>query len=215
MTLTASRAVKNKTKWLVALIAGMALALAPAAAANAADGVDIDYDVSGTTHIASTGSTIDLGPSTLHTTIDTANGDLTGTLDLPGTTTKFKLIGFLPVTADVHFEPAAPLEGHITLTGYDAVITSEAKYYVRLSNIKVAGLPTFAGPHCRTIDPVTIPANTPEGEGFEILGGGTLQGTYTIGKFHHCGLNTLLINAVVPGSGNTVELHATNGRTPN
>lgn len=212
---TTTHIVKNKTMWFVALIAGMALVLAPAAAAHAANGVNIDYDASGTTHIAGTNSNIDLGPSTLHTSIDTANGDLTGSLDLPGTTTKFKLIGFLPVTADVNFEPAAPLEGHITLTGSNAIITSTAKYYVRLSNIKVAGIPTFAGSHCRTINPVSIPANTPEGEGFDILQGGTLQGTYTIGAFHHCGLNTLLINAVVPGSGNTLTLHATNGHTAN
>jgi hypothetical protein len=34
----------------------------------------------------------------------------------------------------------------------------------------------------------------------------TLAGSYTIGKFQHCGLATLLINLTIPGSGNTIKL---------
>ena len=36
--------------------------------------------------------------------------------------------------------------------------------------------------------------------------GGTLAGTYTIPRFHHCLLDTLLINLTLPGPGNTITL---------
>lgn len=44
------------------------------------------------------------------------------------------------------------------------------------------------------------------GAGFTVGGGGPLSGSYTIPLFHHCGLNTLLLNLTIPGSGNTLNL---------
>jgi len=38
------------------------------------------------------------------------------------------------------------------------------------------------------------------------LGGGPISGSYTIPFFSHCGLNTLLLNLTIPGSGNTLNL---------
>lgn len=188
---------------------GIIVALIPAAAHAVT--FDIQYDAVGTSHIASTNNDIALGPTTLTTTIDADTGNITGHMPLPGTRTKFQVLGFLPVTADVAFEEAAPITGHINLSGLDASVQSTAKYHIRLSNIKVAGFPAFAGPFCRTKQPVTIPANTPAGESFSLTGGGTLAGEFTIGDFQHCGLNTLLINQLIPGSGNTAEIQVTNG----
>lgn len=189
---------------------GAALVLAPVAAYAAT--LSVEYDAVGTSHIAKTGSTIDLGPTTLTTDIDLDTGDFTGSMPLPGTTTRFEIIGLIPVTADVDFVQSAPLDGHINLSGFDASITSTASYYIKLSNIKVVGFPTFAGPFCRTKDPVSIPANTPPGESFSLTEGGTLSGEYTIGDFQHCGLNTWLINLLIPGSGNSVDIEVSNGR---
>ena len=59
---------------------------------------------------------------------------------------------------------------------------------------------------------MSIPANTPEGEVFSITKGGNLKGYFTIGNFENCGLNTLLINLLIPGAGNTSELSVSNGR---
>lgn len=191
--------------------AAAAAALVPTAA-YAATIVSIDYDANGTTRIAKTNSTISLGPATLRTDLDIDTGDFTGSMPLPGTTTRFRAAGLLPVTANVDFIEAAPIRGHINLTDARAEVTSTATYYVKLSNIKVLGFPTFAGPYCRTADPVSIPANTPPGGAFDLMNGGTLQGTYTIGRFQNCGLNTPLINALVPGPGNTLDLKVTNGR---
>src|SRR4051794_24183714 len=84
-----------------AIGASAIVALAPVAAHAAA--VTMEYDAIGTSYIARTGSSIALGPTTLTTNIDTATGDFTGSLPLPGTTTTFSVGGLIPVTADVDF----------------------------------------------------------------------------------------------------------------
>lgn len=193
---------------IAGLTAGLVFAPLTAYAAT----VDLEYDAEGSTHIASTDSTVQLGPTTLTTNLDTSTGEFTGSLPLPGTTSEFEVIGFVPVKARVDFIEAEPIHGTITFGGTNAVVTSTAKYYVKLSDIQIAGFPTFTGDHCRTKEPVTISADTPEGEGFELLDGGRLVGGYTIGEFEHCGLNTWLVNILVPGPGNTVDIQVSNGR---
>lgn len=192
-----------------AIGAGAVFALAPAAAHAAP--LNIDYDAVGTAHIASTNSNINLGPSTLSTHLDTETNQFTGNLPLPGTTTRFEVLGFIPVTANVAFVPTAPLAGSLSNVGFDLLVTSTASYHIKLSNIKIVGFPTFTGPFCRTQNPVTIPANTPAGGSFNLLGGGTLTGQFTIGNFQNCGLNTGLINLLIPGPGNTATIQASNG----
>ncbi|WP_122818724.1 hypothetical protein [Nocardioides pantholopis] len=195
---------------LAATTAALALVFAGSPAAHAAT-IDVDYDVTGSTTIASTGSTIALGPAVLATRVE-ADGAFAADLDLPGTRTQFKLAGFIPVTANVAFEAVGETAGQLSRVGRTQVATSTSSYYVRLSNIKAAGLPLFAGPFCRTREPVVIQADTPAGEAFDIVKGGRLVGEYSIGKFQHCGLNTLLINSIIPGDGNTIELNVSNGR---
>lgn len=193
-----------------ALGAGAIFALAPAAAHAAT--LDLDYDAVGTAYIASTNSTINLGPSTLTTHLDLDVSDFTGNLPLPGTTTRFEVLGFIPVTADVAFVPTAPLNGHLAASGFTLSVTSTATYHIKLSNIKIVGFPTFTGPFCRTKNPVTIPANTPTGQSFDLIAGGNLTGQFSIGNFQNCGLNTGLINLLIPGSGNTANIQVSNGR---
>lgn len=194
----------------LALAAGAAL-LFNASPAAAEDTIDVEYDVNGTTTIQETGSDITLGPAVMHSFVE-SDGAFTGDMELPGTRTEFKIAGFIPVTADVNFEPTKPTTGQITRVGRQRTLESSSSYYVRLSNIKAVGFPLFAGPWCRTKDPVVIDADTPEGEFFDIADGGRLVGEYTIGDFQHCGLNTWLINELVPGGGNTIELELSNGR---
>ena len=91
-------------------------------------------------------------------------------------------------------------------------MTSTASYYVKLSNVKLAGLPGLVGSNCKTKNPVSIPANTPAGGRFDLINGGELTGTYSLGDFNNCGINQWLINAVIPGSGNTVDINVSNGQ---
>lgn len=201
---------------LTSLAVAAALILASPGSASAQEElILVDYDVEGSTYTAGTGSTIDLGPAVMHSSV-ASDGTFTGDMALPGTRTEFKLLGFIPVTADVAFEPVEPTTGtiHVADVRYRA-LTTTSTYYVRLTNLKAVGFPLFAGEHCRTIEPVTIQADTPEGEYFDLGAGGTVKGTYTIGDFQNCGLNTWLINQLVPGSGNTIELQLSNGRIVN
>jgi hypothetical protein len=190
--------------------AAAAVTLVPSAA-HAATNVGIDYDAVGTTHMASTNNNIPLGPTTLHTVIDVDTFNLSGSMALPTQHTTFTVLGFVPVEADVSFIQAAPLTGHIDFSGANAVVTSNSSYTVKLSNVKMGGLPGLVGSNCQTKSPVTISANTPAGEGFDLLGGGNLKGSFSLGDFKNCGINTWLINQIVPGSGNTVSIKVSNG----
>ena len=206
LTTTTSR------RWGTGLISmAAALGLALTASPAMADTIDVQYDVNGTTFIESTDSTITLGPTVIDTSVE-EDGSFTGNMVLPGTRTEFKVLGFIPVTADVDFEPVGPTTGQLTRVDRKRTLASTSQYYVRLSNIKAGFFPLFAGSQCRTSEPVVINANTPEGEFFDIGNGGRLVGEYSIGDFENCGLNTWLINLLVPGDGNTVELNLTDGR---
>jgi len=192
----------------LALMAGLALSSGPA---HADPTLNVNYDVNGHTTIASTGSDITLGPSVIYTQVGSA-GDVTAQLDLPGTRTQFNLLGFLPVTADVNFARVGETTGTLGRDGRRQVLSTTSQYYVQLSNIKVVGFPLFAGPICRTKSPVTIDVATPADQSFNPLAGGQLTGDYTIGDFQNCGLNTWLINLIIPGSGNHIQLDLSGAR---
>lgn len=201
---------------LAAVAAGLALIASGGSAAAQEDPpgtINVNYTVNGTTTIASTGSTVTLGPATMYSRV-LPDGSFDGDMELPGTHTEFRIAGFIPVSANVNFEPVQPTLGQIQRLGRFQLLESTTQYRVRLSNIRVAGIPTVAGSNCRTIEPVTIQADTPDGEFFNIASGGNLVGEYTIGNFGSCGLfgaQTHLINALIPGSGNTVELVLSDG----
>ena len=202
---------RRKLRALAATGAAAALVSIPAVAHAVT--LDVTYDAVGTSYIASTDSTISLSSTQLHTTIDADTGAITGSMPLEGTQTEFEVAGFIPVSAQVNFIEAAPITGTLNRVGRTTTVTTEASYFIRLSNIKIAGFPTFNGfGRCQTEDPVSIPANTPEGEVFNITTGGSLEGAFSIGDFENCGFNTWLINQIIPGDGNTVELEVSNGR---
>jgi hypothetical protein len=193
---------------LTAIGASAAVAVALAPAAHAAPVLlKVAYDANGTTVVAKPNSTVTLGPGVLNASVR-PNGSFFGSLPLPPTTSSFKVLGLLPATATVSFQRGAALTGQISSGGGTARISSTASYYIKLSDVSVAGIPAFVGSNCRTTDPVSIPVSGP----FSINDGGTIGGTYTIGKFSNCGLTTALINLLIPGSGNTVSLTLSNGR---
>ncbi|GAA3661358.1 hypothetical protein GCM10022237_21570 [Nocardioides ginsengisoli] len=213
MLSSGSRPIGRLRRALVVPLAALGLVLLDGGVAHAAL-LRVTYDAGGTTRVATTGSTIALGPSTLSVSLESTTGDFTGTLPLPPAPTTFAAVGLIPMSAEVIFEEAAPLTGHLAPKpdGTGSQIRATARYYLRLSNVRVAGLPTFAGPSCRTVAPVTIPMATPDDESFAVFVGGHVSGSYAIGPFANCGLDTLLVNALVPGDGNTVDLDLSNPR---
>jgi hypothetical protein len=189
-----------------AAVAGIAAATpalaSPAAPAAPSDStVSVSYPVTGSTFIKAIGSTIDLGPGTLSTTADLTTSTLTGTLTLPSATGSFKELGLIPVTATTEMVQDGTATGTVNFT--TNAVTTTATDTIKLTSLKVAGIPILVGPSCET-SPATIAVSSEAG--FNVLNGGTLSGTYTIPPFAHCGLATLLINLTLPGPGNTISL---------
>lgn len=189
-----------------AAVAGIAAATpalaSPAAPTAPSDSiVSVSYPVTGSTFIKAIGSTIDLGPGTLSTTADLTTSTLTGTLTLPPATGSFKELGLVPVTATTEMIQDGTATGTVNFT--TNAVTTTATDTIKLTSLKVAGIPILVGPSCET-SPATIAVSSQAG--FNVLNGGTLSGTYTIPPFAHCGLATLLINLTLPGPGNTISL---------
>ena len=189
--------------------AGLAVTAIPGQASAATDpnALHISYDASGYSLIAKTGSSVKLGPTTLKTALN-PDGTFTGTLPLPPSSTTFKAIGLLPISATVNFIPVGTVTG--TLGSVPLQVKSSTKYTLRLSNVVVGGIPTPVGNSCQTITPATIPAVSDPNSNFDIVNGGTLTGSYTIPLFAGCGLTTALIDLLVPGPNNTISLTLSN-----
>jgi len=204
---TAAAAVAGIAAATPALASDSALAApaargAPAATAAPSDTtVSVSYPVTGSTYIKAINSTIDLGPGTLSTTADLTTSTLTGTLTLPPATGSFKELGLVPVTATTEMIQDGTATGTVNFT--TNAVTTTATDTIKLTSLKVAGLPIPVGSSCET-SPATITVSSQAG--FNVLNGGTLSGTYTIPTFAHCGLATLLINLTLPGPGNTISL---------
>lgn len=189
-----------------AAVAGIAAATpalaSPAAPIAPSDStVSVSYPVTGSTFIKAIGGAIDLGPGTLSTTADLTTSTLTGTLTLPPATGSFKELGLIPVTATTEMIQDGTATGTVNFT--TNAVTTTATDTIKLTSLKVAGVPILVGPSCET-SPATISVSSQAG--FNVLNGGTLSGTYTIPQFAHCGLATLLINLTLPGPGNTISL---------
>jgi hypothetical protein len=179
-------------------VAGLVVA-APVASAAPDASILATYAVNGSTSIASTKSTMALGPGTLAATLDVATGNFTANLDLPPATGTFTELGFVPVTATTEFIQDAPTTGKDVNGG----IQSTSTITIKLTDVKVAGIEVPIGDSCQT-SPATI--NLASDPGFNVLLGGNISGTYTIPSFSNCGFTTFIINAIIPGSGNTIAL---------
>lgn len=178
---------------------------ATAGTASAATIIHARYKVSGSTHLAGPNSTLDLGPGTLSARVNSSTGKLTATLSLPPATGSFsEKIGPLsiPVTATAKFINDGATTGEVsTKTG---AVRTTSKITLQLTSLSVGGLPVAVGKSCETAKPVSVTLRSQKG--FGVLKGGRMAGSYTIGKFAHCGLSTVLINLTIPASGNTISI---------
>jgi hypothetical protein len=169
--------------------------------ASADTTISLTYPVSGSTYINAIHSSIPLGPGTLSATADLTTSAITGSVNLPPATGSFKELGLVPVTATTAFVEQGQTTG--TLES-DGGIQATSHITLKLTSLKVAGIPVPVGNSCQTAVPATIPLTSQAG--FNALTGGTVSGTYTIPKFAHCLLATPLINLTLPGPDNTITL---------
>jgi hypothetical protein len=183
-------------------VAGMLVAVPSASAAPADDSLLASYPINGSTTIKATNSSMNLGPGTLDATLDVDNNTFSADLNLPPATGSFTELGFLPVTATTEFVQDGATTGAVD--GDTGGIASTSTITIRLTDVKIAGIDVPVGNSCQT-SPATIQLTSEDG--FNVLTGGNISGTYTIPKFSNCGLlNTPIINAIIPGSGNTITL---------
>lgn len=192
----------------------------------------VNYDAEGTSYIGSqVDSTLPIGPSTLTSVLDLVTGDIVaGSLPIPSQQLNFDVFG-IPARANVTLTQVGELTGALLQTEElgKARLESEVAYDIKISNVeaKVFGIwfPLAVGNNCHTIEPAQISASTPEGEFFTVNGGGRVTGEYTIGKFTGCTplnffnipgffpwFGSVPINALVPGSNNTIDLTIDNAR---
>lgn len=184
--------------------AGLAAAIGVTAVAGTAHAdvvLQVNYPLTGTTFIKSTNSSMSLGPGTLAASLDEKFA-ITATTTLPPATGSFKEFGVIPVSVTTEFIETTPTTGQVDVdTG---AVRTTSHFTLRLTDLKVAGIPTPVGGRCETKTPAVVSvASDPD---FSILNGGNLNGTYTIPPFENCLLATPLINLTVPGPGNTITL---------
>jgi hypothetical protein len=182
---------------------GLGLTALPTTAASADTSITATYPVSGSTYLKALNTTVPLGPGTLSSTLDLTTGDVTAsTLTLPAATASFKEFGFIPVSATTAMIPVGTATGTASLSANTVSVTSQ--FDMQITSLKVGGLSIPVGRSCETRTPITTTISSQAG--FSLLSGGNVAGSFTIPRFSHCGLATLLINLTIPGPGNTITL---------
>jgi hypothetical protein len=158
------------------------------------------YTVTGSTHIAKPNADLKLGPGQFD--MYTLIGPYTfyGTFTLPPVKVTRSVPGVGKVSGTITFGPGQA-DGSV-FGGF----SGSATWPVKVSDVRVNGAPYDVGAACGTAEPVTTELVP---DGFVTGTGGRLNSTYTIGAFANCGSATALVNAAVPGPGNTLALDLT------
>jgi hypothetical protein len=176
--------------------------------ASADTTVTLRYPVTGSTHLAAPDATVPLGPGKLTATADLTTYTITAKLSLPNATGSFKELNAVPVTATTQFINDGPTTG--TVNSSTGAVATTSQITIRIVSLTVGGIPQLIGNSCETVTPATIQVSSQPG--WNIIKGGNLAGTYTMPQFHHCLLDTLLINLTLPGPGNTITLTLGKGK---
>ena len=204
--------------------AGLVLGLAtPAQAKPAAHPKLTDsYAAVGSSHIGSINASLPIARTKLVETLDLKTLHIvSGTLAIAPQTVTFTALGVEPMRSTTTLVQAGPITGAIKATDKGNVLTTSVSYTIKLSDVEAQILgrwvPLNVGDNCQTVAPAVISVASPKGKYFDIAKGGALAGTYTIGKFQNCnllslpGIGSVAVNALVPGSNNTVSLMLSHG----
>ncbi len=189
-------------KWgtrVTAVAAATVVAGAATAATADAAGPPVysKYSVGGSTHIAKADVYLNLGPGQFEVYTLIGPYSFTGTFTLPPVPVTRSVPGVGRIDGTVTFGP-----GHAEGSMFGG-FSGSATWPVTLSDVHVNGMPYDVGAKCGTKEPVTTALASDD---FATGRGGRLESTYAIGAFENCGSATPLINAFVPGPGNTLAL---------
>ncbi|UVS79475.1 hypothetical protein [Actinokineospora sp. UTMC 2448] len=180
----------------VVALSGTLAVLAPVSEAAT---TKIAYGTEGSTRLTGLGADLPLGPGQTDIDIDLQSGGFTGVITLPETRTDFNLFGFLSTHAKVKVTQAGPLSG----TFRNNAVTASGQFDVQITEVGHfnIGIPL---PNCKTTASVRIDL-TSSGT-FNPSTGGTVTGKYQLPPFADCMFDTEIINALVVGKENTIQI---------
>lgn len=181
------------------LLAGAVAGTASSASADTV--INAHYTFTGSTYIKKLNTTVAIGSGTLAATVDLTTGTSTSTLTVPPSTISMKELGFIPVTVTTQMVQNGPATGTANLT--TNTISSTSSVSLEITSISVARVNIPVGNSCAT-SPFNVTISSDPG--FTIGGGGPISGSFTISDFHHCGITTPILNLLIPGPGNTLDL---------
>lgn len=120
-----------------------------------------------------------------------------------------RLFGTVTGSSDVSFSFSETSTAAIE----NNVLTVNTDMHVSLPNItiKLFGFTISSSetPSCQTQTPVHLKLATPNGQAFDPMQGGTVEGRYTLPSFGQCGGINGFVNLMMSGSDNTIELSLT------
>ena len=194
-----------------AAAAALAAATIAAAPASSAAQIDITKKVDVTTHIAKANLDTTFPTGTLNGVLDTDASTITGTLSLPTATTWMKLGSLNLVRVQTKVVPEGPSVTKVKVDGTRWDLTTTQKSRIKIVGIYgPTGLINYVGSRCMT-STATTQVLTGSFDWAKTGVGGpndyTMKGTYTIPQFANCGIATPLVNALIPGTGNTMSAH--------
>jgi hypothetical protein len=157
-----------------------------------------DYGVTGSTVVRALGASPPLAGSFAVTT----QPAFAGRAVFDRTRAEFKVLGFVPGTADLQFTPDGPQTGDLGGGGFVA----HSRFALTLPQVTLFGVPV-ADAGCRASAPIPVDLRT--GSGFTLAAGGPAGGEYTIPPLTGCGAFTAYLSSLFQGEGNTFALTLT------
>ena len=174
------------------------------------DGVKVDYDLVGSTIVSASDALVEL-TGAIMSTVNLGTGEVKADLSLDPTTTEFEIIKLftsIKGRADIEFEPVGETTG--TLENGQLTTTSKLNVKVPEANVVIWGheLKIGGGAACQTSEPADITLKN-QGDSFQPLDGGVVEGVYDLPKLENCGLLTRVLNKFMSGPDNPIELELT------
>jgi len=188
---------------LVVAAGGATIAALPAHADNI---INLNFaNVTGTTLLAKPKVTAVIPKSNINTQVNLDKGTLTGTAQIPDLTVHMTLLNLVKVTSTVSIVPVGNLTGTVDLA--NGKLSTTTTFTIAVRNVHLDATPgiNLVPSGCQTKKPTSATLNntTP----IDIFNGETVQGTYTIPPFTHCGLTTPLLTQLLSAPNNVMTLN--------
>jgi hypothetical protein len=171
---------------------------------NPPGGAELSYSLAGESKLANFGGSLPLTGG-FKAVANVAQKTYVGDLSLDRTTSKdFKIMGFIPITAEVAFEQVSKFSGTLPANG---LTVDKGQILIKLPKISLYGFPLTSGDGCQASEPTDITLKS--SGGFDPFAGGKLVGAYSISGSKGCGQLNDWISPFVASTGNTIEITLT------